>query len=136
MPKAVAVDLGATSGRFAEGELTGGKIVFRIVEQIPHAPREIGGRLSWDLDALRGLVRRGADHASGLGRATVGIDAWGVDTGLLDDRGELLIPPVCYRDLSHERAFERLAPHRSELYSLTGCQRQPFNTLYQLAARA
>ncbi|RYG38026.1 hypothetical protein EON81_04915 [bacterium] len=135
MPKAVAVDLGATSGRFAEGELSGGKITFRIIEQIPHAPKEIDGRLSWDLDALRGLVRRGADHASGFGRATVGIDAWGVDIGLLDDRGELLLPPVAYRDLSHERAFEKLKDYRSELYSLTGCQHQPFNTLYQLAAR-
>lgn len=104
MPKAVAVDLGATSGRFAEGELTEGRITFRVVEQAPHSPIEIDGRLSWDLDALRGFVRRGAIHASMLGRATLGIDAWGVDIGLLDDRGELILPPVAYRDLSHERA--------------------------------
>ncbi|CAN5644932.1 rhamnulokinase family protein [soil metagenome] len=136
MPKAVAVDLGATSGRFAEGELTEGRITFRVVEQAPHSPIEIDGRLSWDLDALRGFVRRGAIHASMLGRATLGIDAWGVDIGLLDDRGELILPPVAYRDLSHERAFERLKEHRPELYRLTGCQHQPFNTLYQLAARA
>lgn len=136
MAKAVAVDLGATSGRFAEGELKDGRITFRVVEQAPHHPREIDGRLSWDLDALQGFVKRGAAYASSLGRATLGIDAWGVDIGLLDSRGELLMPPVAYRDLSHERAFERLKEYRSELYRLTGCQHQPFNTLYQLAARA
>ncbi|RYZ67446.1 MAG: rhamnulokinase, partial [Proteobacteria bacterium] len=58
-----------------------------------------------------------------------------MDIGLLDARGELLLPPVAYRDLSHERMFDRFQPYRNELYALTGCQHQPFNTLYQLAAR-
>ncbi|HJP82597.1 MAG TPA: FGGY-family carbohydrate kinase, partial [Fimbriimonadaceae bacterium] len=66
---------------------------------------------------------------------TLGIDAWGVDHGFVDFDGNLLANPVCYRDLSHAAAFEELAPFRRELYSLTGIQHQPFNTICQLYAR-
>lgn len=136
MRRAVAVDFGASSGRFALGTLEGGKIAFEVTEQIPHAASERDGRLEWDLDTLLGLCRRAADYAAAHGAETIGIDTWGVDHGFLDENGELIQPPVCYRDLSHVRAFERLAPHRERLYALTGAQHQPFNTICQLVARA
>jgi len=133
---AVAVDLGASSGRFAAGWLEEGKIRFEIVEQIPHAPIERNGRLEWDLEALLSLCRRAADYAAANFRqSTLGIDSWGVDHGFIGEDGQLIGPPVCYRDLSHAEAFEDLAPHREELYALTGIQHQPFNTICQLVAR-
>lgn len=135
MHRAVAVDLGATSGRFALGTLVDGRIEVEIVEQIPHAPIERGGRLEWDLDRLMGLCRRACDFGADHGAATVGIDSWGVDHGFLDEQGQLIGAPVAYRDLSHLRAFEKLAPERARLYSLTGIQHQPFNTICQLVAR-
>ena len=58
---AIAVDLGASSGRFAAGWLEDGKICHRVVEQIPHQPKEQAGHLTWDLDALLNLCRRAVD---------------------------------------------------------------------------
>lgn len=135
MPNAVAVDLGATSGRFALGTYDEGRIRFEVVEQIPHAPLENNGRLEWDLDRILGLCRRAADYGSAHGAETMGIDSWGVDHGFLDAEGRLLGAPVAYRDLSHLKAFEALKPHRERLYALTGIQHQPFNTICQLVAR-
>lgn len=130
------MDLGASSGRFAAGWIEDGAIRFEIVEQIPHAPIERDGRSFWDLDALLGLCRRAADYAAAhFDHATLGIDSWGVDHGFIDTSGQLVGPPVCYRDLSHAAAFESLAPYREELYAHTGIQHQPFNTICQLIAR-
>ncbi|MDX2066394.1 MAG: FGGY-family carbohydrate kinase [Fimbriimonadaceae bacterium] len=134
---AVAVDLGATSARFAAGFVHEGELRFEMIRQVPHAPREDRGRLVWDLDALVALTREAIDYAEAhFERSTVGVDAWGVDHGFIDPNGELIQSPVCYRDPSHERAFERFSAHRDDLYALTGIQHQPFNTIYQLAARA
>lgn len=133
---AVAVDLGASSGRFAAGWLEEGELRFEIVEQIAHAPRFEGGRWVWDLDLLLGLCRRAIDYAGAhFHRATAGIDSWGVDHGFLDREGRLMGPPVSYRDPSHEAAMASIEGEQARLYSLTGIQRQPFNTLCQLIAR-
>lgn len=133
---AVAVDLGASSGRFAAGWLEDGKIEFEIIQQEPHQPKETKGRLEWDLSSLTNLTTSAADYvAAHFQVSTLAIDAWGVDHGFIDFDGKLIGNPVCYRDLSHEKAFRELAPHRAELYSLTGIQHQPFNTINQLFAR-
>jgi len=134
-PRAVAIDFGATSGRFALGTLSDGAISFGVIEQIPHEAVERNGRLEWDLERLMGLCRRAVDYAVSAGAKTVGIDSWGVDHGFLDESGELIGIPVCYRDLSHLAALESLAPVRDRLYALTGIQHQPFNTICQLVAR-
>lgn len=133
-PRAVAIDMGATSVRFALGELVGASIRFEIVEQTPHEPLQHGSHAVWNVDALLGACRRAEDLAL-ANRATLGIDSWGVDHGFVGPRGDLLQPPVCYRDPSHVAAYERLAHLRHEVYLRTGIQHQPFNTIYQLAAR-
>ncbi|MCK6632631.1 MAG: hypothetical protein L6Q31_09695 [Fimbriimonadaceae bacterium] len=133
-PCAIAIDMGATSVRFALGELVGDSIRFEIVEQTPHEPLQQGSHTVWNVDALLGACRRAEELAIAKG-ATLGIDAWGVDHGFVDPGGDLLQPPVCYRDPSHVEAFDRLAHLRHEMYLRTGIQHQPFNTVYQLAAR-
>ncbi len=133
---AIAVDLGASSGRFAEGWIEDGRLEFRVVEQRSHHASEIGGRLCWDFQALLGLCQSAAQYGeSTFKTSTLGIDTWGVDHGFLDADGGLAQPVVCYRDLSHAQQFAALREHRSRLYELTGIQHQPFNTVYQLAAR-
>jgi rhamnulokinase len=136
MARAVAIDLGAGSGRIALGELQDGTIQIEIVEQIAHEPIEIDGRLHWDFNAILALCQRGVDLATARKAASVGIDSWGVDHGYLNSEGKMIGTPVCYRDLSHLAAFERLKPYRRRLYELTGIQHQPFNTICQLSARA
>lgn len=132
----MAIDLGASSGRFAAGWMEDDQLRFELIEQVEHAPRFEGGRWVWDLDLLLGLCRRAIDYAEAhFHRATVGIDSWGVDHGFLDREGRLLGPPVSYRDPSHEVAMASIEAEQPRLYGLTGIQRQPFNTLCQLIAR-
>jgi rhamnulokinase len=135
MHRAVAIDLGATSGRLAYGEWRSGRIFFEIVEQVQHEPISRNGRLEWDIDTLLSLCKRGVDLALHRKAESIGIDSWGVDHGFLDSSGRLIATPVCYRDTSHISAFESLAPNRRRLYELTGIQHQPFNTICQLVAR-
>lgn len=133
---AVAVDLGASSARYAAGWLEDGRIHFETIEQKAHQPVQRNGRLEWDLDALVKLTYRSVDYATArFESSTLGIDAWGVDHGFIDVDGKVMGNPVCYRDPSHEAAFDSLAPYRNELYGITGIQHQPFNTICQLAAR-
>jgi rhamnulokinase len=123
------VDLGASSARVALGMWDGGSFSHHTVERLAHAPV---GRC-WDWEALLALCRRA--HALALAEgATLGIDSWGVDVGLVLEGGEVL-PPVCYRDESHARAQAGLARFREAAFCLTGIADQPFNTVFQLAAR-
>lgn len=132
------MDLGASSARYASGRVDGGRFSFEIVEQIPHSPAEHTSprRMLWDTDLLFEICRRAVTYASStFDEATIGVDTWGVDIGLLDEDGSLAQPPVAYRDESHAKAGERIEPLQEKLYELTGIQRQPFNTLCQLIAR-
>ena len=136
MHGAVAVDFGATSGRFAAGWLEDGKIRFDVIEQIPHVAEERDKKLFWNIGELLDLARRAANYAEAkFENPTIGIDTWGVDHGFLDKEGNLLQAPMCYRDPCNVGAFDSLKPHRSRLYALTGIQHQPFNTICQLVAR-
>jgi len=133
---AVAVDLGATSGRYAAGWIEGGCIVTELVEQVPNRQTEDANHVRWDVDGLYGLCERAWNHArTGFDEATVGIDSWGVDHGFVDQNLKLVQPPVAYRDHSHQEMFESMVAHRDRLYAITGIQHQPFNTIYQLACR-
>ncbi len=77
--------------------------------------------------------------AAAIGRrpASIGVDTWGVDFGLLARDGSLLGLPFCYRDHAHAGRhgglFQARAP-REALYEATGIQFMPFNTLFQLYA--
>lgn len=132
---AVAVDLGASSMRYATGTFDGEKIAFDITSREAHAPILDGAREVWDWANIRAFVKSAATHADSLKSATIGIDSWGVDHGFIGESGELLAPPVCYRDPSHQVQFELHRDWRERLFELTGIQHQPFNTIYQLSAR-
>ncbi|MBQ1120900.1 rhamnulokinase family protein [Streptomyces sp. B15] len=137
-----AVDLGASSGRVMLGQVRDGSVALEEVHRFPNRPVRVLGTLHWDvLDLYRGVLDglRAAGAASGVGPdgvASVGIDSWGVDYGLLDADGTLLGNPVHYRDTRTQgmpAEVEKVLP-AAELYAHTGIQRMPINTLYQLAA--
>jgi rhamnulokinase len=129
-----AVDLGASSGRVVAGVLEGDRMQLRQVERFPNGPVEHDGHLRWNLTRLYAHVVDGLRRVPDA--ESVGIDAWGVDYGLLDRDGSLLAEPVAYRDGRTaevvQDVHEQITPR--ELYHITGTQFLPFNTIYQIAA--
>jgi rhamnulokinase len=138
----VAFDLGAGSGRALLGSLRGGRLTMPIVHRFHYEPRPSHGLLRWDMERLFAGLRTGLKKAheaaqeQGGRLASVGVCSWAVDYGLVDERGQLLDDPVCYRDPrtlgEPARVFARIP--RAELFARTGVQSLPFNTLYQLLA--
>ena len=133
----VAVDLGAESGRAVVGTFDGERLALEDVHRFPNVPVTVAGTLHWDFLRLFGDVIAGLRRAAAAGPvASVGVDTWGVDFGLLDARGRLLANPVHYRDRRTEGmpdlAFA-VVP-RDEIYAATGIQFMPINTLCQLSS--
>ena len=136
-----AVDLGASSGRVMLARVGPGQLSLDEVHRFPNVPVRVGATLHWDIlrlygDVLDGL--RAAAAAAEGGLAGIGIDAWGVDYGLLDESGALLGNPVHYRDGRTDGVPEQVWARvpAADLYAVTGIQQLPFNTIYQLAAAA
>lgn len=132
-----AVDLGATSGRVVLGRVGPDTLEATTVARFPNTPVFAGDGLHWDLLGLYGEVLAGLREAFRLepGIASLGIDSWAVDYGLLR-QGRLLGIPFHYRDERTARgvaAVHERMPH-AELFARNGLQFLPFNTLYQLAA--
>lgn len=141
MERYLALDLGAESGRGVIGALSAeGKVTLEEVHRFPNGPTRMGDTLYWDLPRLVSEIRTAIGKAAAQGGALsgIGVDTWGVDFGLLDARGDLVGLPVHYRDSRTngmmEKVFSRVP--RSEVFSRTGIQFMPINTLYQIAAVA
>jgi rhamnulokinase len=134
-----AVDLGAQSGRVAVGRLVGDELAVEEVHRFANEPVRAGGTLQWDVLRLYGDVLDGLRAAARSGQLdSVAVDSWGVDFGLVDDRGNLLRNPVHYRNARRAAEFEAVlerVPAR-ELYDRTGIQLMPINTIFELAAMA
>jgi rhamnulokinase len=134
-----AADLGASGGRVMVGRIGDGQVELHEAHRFPNVPVRVRGTLHWDilhlyqgvLDGLRAAART-------FGLASVGIDSWGVDYGLLDSSGALLGNPVHYRDGRTDGGPEELLAKipAEELYATTGVQQLQINTIYQLAAAA
>ncbi|MET8514823.1 rhamnulokinase family protein [Streptomyces sp. NPDC005077] len=134
-----AVDLGASSGRVMVGRVGAGTLDLTEVHRFPNTPVRVGSTLHWDILALyRGVLEglRAAGRFAGGPPASVGIDSWAVDYGLLDADGALIGNPVHYRDVRTESAIAKVAGALppTALYAATGLQYLPFNTVYQLVA--
>jgi rhamnulokinase len=133
----LALDLGAESGRALTGSFDGSRLDVEVAHRFPNVPVQMGGTLYWDFPRLFGDVLTGIRAALASGPvASVGVDGWGVDFGLIDQRGRLISNPVHYRDTRTsgmlERALQRVS--KEDIYTKTGIQFMPINTLYQLLA--
>jgi len=134
----VAVDFGAASIRVCRVELSAsGPPRLEVVHRYHHQPvPDASGHLRWDWARLVDEMLRGLAAAVERGPvASIGVDTWGVDYGLLDAHGELVAPPFSYRDQRTDgfrEVVDRVGEQR--LYATTGIQLLPINTLFQLAA--
>ncbi|MBO4537579.1 MAG: rhamnulokinase [Erysipelotrichaceae bacterium] len=134
MKYALAIDIGASSGRHIVGWKENGEIRTEEVYRFPNGVKEENGHLVWNIAHLLDEVKKGiAEAKKRYDIASLSIDTWGVDYVLLKGDQEIL-PVHAYRDSRTEKVIDEvhsLMPFE-ELYQHTGCQFQPFNTIYQL----
>lgn len=136
----LAIDLGAESGRGLLGHLDGQRLMLEEVHRFPNGPVRMLDTLYWDLPRLFEEVKTAIGKAAACSSdlASIGVDTWGVDFGLIGRGDTLLGNPVHYRDARTngmlDAAFVRIGQER--IYEITGLQFLPFNTLYQLLALA
>ena len=134
----LAIDMGASSGRHVVGRFDGEKIKLEEIFRFENGPVDVAGSLHWDLLKLWSNVCQGLRAAGSLSEpiASVGVDTWGVDFGLLGRDDVLLGNPYHYRDSRTDnlmdRAFEICS--KKKIFENTGLQFMQFNTLYQLLA--
>lgn len=134
----LAIDIGASSGRHIVGCMDGGKLQLKEVYRFSNGAENHEGHLIWNAARLEREVVNGLKAAAqqGFQPRSIGIDTWAVDYALLDGDGRLIGDIFSYRDGRTRSAAEEvhgILPF-SELYSRTGIQSQPFNTIYQLYA--
>jgi rhamnulokinase len=141
MPKSnakpyLAFDFGAESGRAVLAHLKSGILTTEELHRFPNEPVEYGGSLHWDVPRLWLEVRRAFARLNDVELAGVAVDAWGVDYALLGENGNLLENPYHYRDRRNDGVMEEVLGrvNRDDIYSATGIQFMPINTLYQLFA--
>lgn len=121
----------------ADVDAAGGRLTLTEVHRFATPSVTDADGLHWDAPALLDEVVSGLAAAAGRGAlASLGVDAWGVDYGLLDEAGRLLTLPFHYRDARTEGVMPRVLARlgRERLYDRTGIQFLPFNTIFQLAA--
>jgi rhamnulokinase len=134
----LAFDLGAESGRAILGRLQSGILDITEICRFPNEPVYFRDGLHWDVLRLWHEIKKTFAVSSLTKIESIGIDTWGVDFALLGERGKLLENPYHYRDARTngimQEVFARVP--RETIYSITGIQFLPFNTLYQLYAAA
>jgi rhamnulokinase len=139
--KYLAFDLGAESGRAVVGHLESDRLRLEEMHRFPNGPVRVLGSLYWDVLRLWSEIKHGlglAAQAHGNSLTSIGLDAWGVDFGLLAPDDTLLCNPYHYRDSRTdgmmEQAFQIIP--RAEIYERTGNQFMQINSLFQLLAMA
>jgi len=134
--RCLALDLGAESGRAMLGRFDGQRLQLSEIHRFPNVPVHLPDGLHWDILRLWGEVKQAVALAirDKHDLASIGIDTWAVDYGLLDGSGALLSNPYHYRDSRTdgmlEEAFRRVP--REEIFGQTGIQFLQLNSLYQL----
>jgi rhamnulokinase len=132
----LAIDIGASSGRHILGHLEDGRIELEEVHRFENDMVQQDGSLLWDHERTFGEILSGMKKCKALGivPVSVGIDTWGVDYVLLDEKDKVIEPTYAYRDHRTDGApelVEKLISDK-ELYLRTGIQKMQINTLYQL----
>ena len=100
MRNLLAFDLGASNGRAILGRFDGTRVTLHELHRFENNYIEMNGVFYWDLPYLYQQLKLGflAFRQANMGELDCfGIDAWGVDYGLLDKNGNLLSNPRAYR---------------------------------------
>ncbi|MCK4989890.1 MAG: rhamnulokinase, partial [Bacteroidales bacterium] len=135
--KCIAVDMGAGSIRIMLGVIDKEGISYEEIHRITNEIVVSEGHDRWDMERYAREIRIGISKAIEGSKDTpvsIGVDAWGVDFVLLNDRGELVETPIAYRDKRTEGMQEQWSTMMPEMetFRRTGINFYIFNTLFQL----
>lgn len=133
----LAFDFGAESGRLVAGKLGENRLTIEEIHRFPNIPVYVNGHLFWDVLRLfqsmkEGLLKFKLTYGDEM--ASLGIDTWGVDFGLLDRQGNIIGNPYHYRDSRTNDIMDKvfkIVP-KKEVFFKTGIQFMQLNTIFQL----
>ena len=132
----LAIDIGASSGRFILGSIVNGKLVLEEIYRFKNYVSEKNGEYFWDISHLEKCIIDGLKQCKKVGKIpiSIGIDTWGVDYALLDKNDKLIGKVFSYRDQRTEKILDKVFSiiNAKELYLRTGIQPLPYNTIFQL----
>lgn len=134
----LAFDLGASSGRGIIGRFQAGELTMTEIHRFQNQPITENGHLCWDLPTLLAEIKTGIKKACETYELiSIAFDTWGVDYGLLDEKGQLLQLPIHYRDVTSQQSYEALGEvlREEELFAATGNQVMAINSLFRLACQ-
>jgi rhamnulokinase len=135
----LAIDLGASNIRLVHGILDDFRFDTEVVFRFSHGPVQVGNHLKWDWAYIIKGIREGLLQAAEQiiePIKSISCSSWAQDFGLLNESGDLLYPPMSYRDarttgLPH--AFSHLVSPQ-ELLKNNGSVISPITSLCQLYA--
>ncbi len=135
--RCIAIDMGAGSVRVMLGVIDEKGISYSEIHRFTNEIIIIEGHDRWDMLHIANEIRRGISKTielSELAPSSVGVDSWGVDFVLLDEKGELVDIPVAYRDRRTEGMQEKwnTMMSRMDTFKRTGINFYIFNTIFQL----
>lgn len=137
--KLLAIDLGASSGRVMQAIYDGQTLQLTEVHRFANEPVSLNDGLYWNILHLQNEIKRGikkATQVDDIPIRSISVDTWGVDYAYLDQAGDMIYLPHCYRDNrmgSYEADFyQAMAPEK--LFDLTGVQPATINSVLQLYA--
>lgn len=107
------------------------------IRRFPTPVERVEGTLTWSFDTIMRETILGLEQAAETtALASIGIDAWGLDYGLLDATGRVLMPLHAYRSDRTLGVPEAAvaAIGRERMYGITGVPVSRFSTICQLVA--
>ena len=137
----IAIDLGAESCRISLLRWQNNQPAFELIHRIPNGPVSDGDSLRWPLNKILSGLEEGlrkAAQSAPEGVASIAVDGWAVDYVRLNQDGQPLGQPFCYRDersVRSKEAADQIA-HPQWMFVHTGAQPLRINTIYQLLADA
>src|SRR5690625_1394786 len=139
MKKVIELDLGASYGRLIIVTLKQQKLMIEELHRFSNEPVEKKGHFFWDMSAIFAEIKKGLNKyvvEYGTNIDGIGFDTWGVDFGIVSQEGILLEDPYSYRDTHTNEIMPKVHLQISdkELFTRTGIESAPINTLYQLVA--
>ncbi len=130
----LAVDIGASNGRVMLGYLKDGYITVEEIHRFQNGAKMKDGHLCWDIDRLFCEIKIGMKRCADMGiqPVSMGIDCFGIDFALIDDKGDRIGDVVAYRDSRTKGVRATTKYQKKDSYAVAGMVGGEMNSAFQL----